>query len=53
MNTNVLLRKKNTNVIILMIGGQKKPTIFRAMEQWFASSQGFRQAILDAIKSVK
>ncbi|GLJ53792.1 hypothetical protein SUGI_1148040 [Cryptomeria japonica] len=31
----------------------KKPTIFRATEQWFASVGGFRQAVLDAIKNVK
>ncbi|KAK0607427.1 hypothetical protein LWI29_014832 [Acer saccharum] len=31
----------------------KKPTIFRATEQWFASVEGFRQATLDAIDQVK
>ncbi|WP_448572882.1 isoleucine--tRNA ligase [Trichothermofontia sp.] len=31
----------------------KKPTIFRATEQWFASVQGFRQAALDAIAQVR
>jgi isoleucyl-tRNA synthetase len=30
----------------------KKPTIFRATEQWFASVAGFREAALDAIKTV-
>ena len=30
----------------------KKPTIFRATEQWFASVEGFRDSALDAIKSV-
>jgi isoleucyl-tRNA synthetase len=30
----------------------KKPTIFRATEQWFASVEGFREAALAAIKSV-
>ncbi|YAI82445.1 MAG: isoleucine--tRNA ligase [cyanobacterium endosymbiont of Rhopalodia sterrenbergii] len=30
----------------------KKPTIFRATEQWFASVEGFRRAALEAIKSV-
>lgn len=30
----------------------KKPTIFRATEQWFASVEGFREEALDAIKSV-
>ena len=30
----------------------KKPTIFRATEQWFASVEGFRDNALDAIKSV-
>eukprot|EP00854_Cymbomonas_tetramitiformis_P000483 gene484-872_t len=30
----------------------KKPTIFRATEQWFASVEGFRQEALDAIKTV-
>ncbi|MBO8162284.1 MAG: isoleucine--tRNA ligase [Brevibacillus sp.] len=31
----------------------KKPVIFRATEQWFASIDGFRQQLLDAIKDVK
>ena len=31
----------------------KKPTIFRATEQWFASVEGFRQAALDAIAEVE
>jgi isoleucyl-tRNA synthetase len=31
----------------------KKPTIFRATEQWFASVEGFRDAALKAIASVK
>ncbi|XP_038723825.1 isoleucine--tRNA ligase, chloroplastic/mitochondrial isoform X2 [Tripterygium wilfordii] len=31
----------------------KKPTIFRATEQWFASVEGFRQAAIDAIGHVK
>jgi isoleucyl-tRNA synthetase len=30
----------------------KKPTIFRATEQWFASIDGFREAALEAIKQV-
>ncbi|WOL06641.1 isoleucine--tRNA ligase, chloroplastic/mitochondrial isoform X1 [Canna indica] len=30
----------------------KKPTIFRATEQWFASVDGFRQMAMDAIKNV-
>ncbi|MFO0032861.1 MAG: class I tRNA ligase family protein, partial [Cyanobacteriota bacterium] len=30
----------------------KKPTIFRATEQWFASVEGFRQQALDAIAQV-
>eukprot|EP00268_Persea_americana_P043047 TRINITY_DN4314_c0_g1_i1.p1 TRINITY_DN4314_c0_g1~~TRINITY_DN4314_c0_g1_i1.p1 ORF type:complete len:1095 (-),score=214.02 TRINITY_DN4314_c0_g1_i1:857-4141(-) len=30
----------------------KKPTIFRATEQWFASVEGFRQAAMDAISQV-
>lgn len=30
----------------------KKPTIFRATEQWFASVEGFRQVAMDAIKKV-
>lgn len=30
----------------------KKPTIFRATEQWFASVEGFRQAAMDAINKV-
>ncbi len=31
----------------------KKPTIFRATEQWFASVEGFREAALDAISKVR
>eukprot|EP00897_Mesotaenium_endlicherianum_P010531 jgi/Mesen1/9506/ME000637S08955 len=31
----------------------KKPTIFRATEQWFASVEGFRQQALDAIAQVQ
>ena len=31
----------------------KKPTIFRATEQWFASVEGFREAALKAIESVE
>ncbi len=31
----------------------KKPTIFRATEQWFASVEGFREDALKAIKQVK
>ncbi|MFQ3618691.1 MAG: isoleucine--tRNA ligase [Cyanobacteriota bacterium] len=31
----------------------KKPTIFRATEQWFASVEGFREAALRAIKEVE
>ncbi|MFM8545366.1 MAG: isoleucine--tRNA ligase, partial [Vulcanococcus sp.] len=31
----------------------KKPVIFRATEQWFASVEGFRQAALDAIAAVE
>ncbi|XP_051125884.1 isoleucine--tRNA ligase, chloroplastic/mitochondrial isoform X2 [Andrographis paniculata] len=30
----------------------KKPTIFRATEQWFASVEGFRKAALDSITKV-
>ena len=31
----------------------KKPIIFRATEQWFASVEGFRKETLDAVKTVK
>jgi isoleucyl-tRNA synthetase len=31
----------------------KKPVIFRATEQWFASVEGFREAALEAIAQVK
>lgn len=31
----------------------KKPTIFRATSQWFASVEGFRAAALDAIRGVE
>lgn len=30
----------------------KKPTIFRATDQWFASVEGFREAALEAVESV-
>lgn len=30
----------------------KKPTIFRATEQWFISIEGFRSTVLDAIENV-
>lgn len=30
----------------------KKPTIFRATDQWFASVEGFKEAALEAIKTV-
>lgn len=31
----------------------KKPVIFRATEQWFASVEGFKQKALDAIQEVQ
>jgi isoleucyl-tRNA synthetase len=31
----------------------RKPTIFRATDQWFASVEGFKQAALDAIRTVE
>ncbi|GFZ14016.1 tRNA synthetase class I (I, L, M and V) family protein [Actinidia rufa] len=31
---------------------RRKPTIFRATEQWFASVEGFREAAMDAISQV-
>ena len=31
----------------------KKPVLFRATEQWFASIEGFRQDVLQAIKDVR
>lgn len=31
----------------------KKPVIFRATEQWFASVDGFRQTMLDEIKNIR
>jgi isoleucyl-tRNA synthetase len=31
----------------------KKPTIYRATEQWFASVAGFREAALQAIREVR
>jgi len=31
----------------------KKPTIFRATEQWFASVEGFRHTAMSAIGNVK
>ncbi|MDY7023414.1 MAG: isoleucine--tRNA ligase, partial [Cyanobacteriota bacterium] len=31
----------------------KKPTIFRATEQWFASVEGFREEALEAIRNVR
>lgn len=35
------------------IGGPKKPTIFRATDQWFASVEGFRDEALDAVDTVR
>ena len=34
-------------------GAPKKPTIYRATEQWFASVEGFRDQALKAIKAVE
>jgi len=31
----------------------KKPTIFRATDQWFASVEGFREAALEAVETVR
>ena len=31
----------------------KKPTIFRATDQWFASVEGFREAALKAVETVR
>ena len=31
----------------------KKPTIFRATDQWFASVEGFRDSALKAIETVR
>lgn len=31
----------------------KKPTIFRATDQWFASVEGFREAALKAVEEVR
>lgn len=31
----------------------KKPTIFRATDQWFASVEGFRDGALDAVEQVR
>ena len=47
-----LLKKKSLTPTHLT-GGRKKPIIWRAVPQWFASVSKFRQDILDEIEKVK
>nr|APP88304.1 isoleucyl-tRNA synthetase [Paulinella micropora] len=52
-NAGVLLKKKNYVHRYPYDWRTKKPTIFRATEQWFASIDGFREAALSAINAVQ
>ncbi len=50
---NLLLAKQKVNHSYPHCWRCKKPVIFRATSQWFASVDGFRKETLDAIKTVK
>jgi isoleucyl-tRNA synthetase len=50
---NALLRVEDYNHKYPYDWRTKKPTIFRATDQWFASVEGFRQDALDAIETVR
>ncbi len=52
-NNNLLLLKENYKHRYPYDWRTKKPTIFRATEQWFASVDGFRPSALKAIDDVK
>ena len=50
---NLLLHKQNLEHSYPHCWRCKKPVIYRATDQWFASVDGFRKETLEAIKSVK
>jgi isoleucyl-tRNA synthetase len=50
--TGALLKVENYNHKYPYDWRTKKPTIFRATDQWFASVEGFREAALQAIDTV-
>ena len=50
---NLLLLKENYKHRYPYDWRTKKPTIFRATEQWFASVEGFRSSALKAIEDVE
>ena len=50
---NLLLHSEKVNHSYPHCWRCKKPVIFRATSQWFASVDGFRKETLDAIKDVK
>ncbi len=52
-NNNLLLLKENYKHRYPYDWRTKKPTIFRATEQWFASVDGFRPSALKAIDDVE
>ncbi len=52
-NNNLLLLKENYKHRYPYDWRTKKPTIFRATEQWFASVDGFRSSALQAIEDVE
>ena len=52
-NNNLLLLKENYKHRYPYDWRTKKPTIFRATEQWFASVDGFRSSALQAIDDVE
>ncbi len=52
-NRNSLIFKENYKHRYPYDWRTKKPTIFRATEQWFASVDGFRESALDSIEKVE
>ena len=61
-NEKIIEHLKNENILLLQEDylhrypydwRTKKPTIFRATEQWFASVEGFRSSALKAIEDVE
>jgi len=50
---NLLLAKKDLEHSYPHCWRCKKPVIFRATDQWFASIEGFREEALKAVKNVK
>ena len=51
--SNTLLREEAYNHKYPYDWRTKKPTIFRATEQWFASVSNFRKDVLSAIDTVE